>query len=409
MTRLHAMPLVPPAPVSVRLVELAVAAGVAGHSITLCFQDYPAPILSEVWKIIVNQLGAERVFQVTSQADIRKLAEAVAYHRLVLVHNPRLVTATGWAIQMANATSCPAVFCRSAPSDLDNAPGATLSVWASAREVNMIQQSFMIRDHALANIGDMARPEEISVAPELVALVTGTQPAGDHGLQCFRDRQVLHSLLTGACLLRAVQQGNPAGGPLTINMQDYAMVRAVLQSPVIAAADEAFDPIAATMVRRANVYLSVMLAANSDAQNFVGVDGADAHSGRPPRELITRREVADLGNVHSRVVRRLITCLQRQPDGYEQFGRLGLVRRPPARDRWTSEPLESLVSCLRGWSVKQVRSHFDQLHRAGLISAERRQANGPWLYRLPEELTNRSMPFRALPTAEEFGVAGPGQ
>jgi hypothetical protein len=310
---------------------------------------------------------------------------------------------------MANATSCPAVFCRSAPSDLDNAPGATLSVWASDREVNMIQQWFMVRDNALANIGDTARPEEIAIAPELVALVTGPQPPGGPELQCFRDRQILHGLLTGACLLHAVQQGNPAGGPLTISMQDYAMVWAVLQSPVIASADEAFDPLAATMVFRANVYLSVQQAAHGAVQNPVGADGADAHSDRPPRELITRREVADLGNVHSRVVRRLITCLRRQPDGYEQFVRLGLVRRPPARDRWSSEPMEALVSCLRGWSVKQVRSHFDQLHRASLISAERLQANGPWLYRLPEELTNRSMPFRGLPTAEEFGAAGSDQ
>ena len=171
MTRLLAMPLVPPAPASVHLAELAVAAGAAGHSVTLCFQDYPAPILSELWKAIVSRLGAERVFQVTSQADIRKLGTAMANQRLVLVHNPRLVGPTGWAIQMADNTSCPAVFCRSAPSDPDNDPGATLSLWANTREVNMIQQWLTVRDHALANLGEMVGPEEIEISPELATIV----------------------------------------------------------------------------------------------------------------------------------------------------------------------------------------------------------------------------------------------
>ena len=75
-------------------------------------------------------------------------------------------------------------------------------------------------------------------------------------LERFRDQQVLHGLLAGACMLRAVAQGNPVGGPLTIGMQDYEAVRAVLQSPDIASADEVFDLLVTDMVRGANVYMT---------------------------------------------------------------------------------------------------------------------------------------------------------
>jgi hypothetical protein len=116
--------------------------------------------------------------------------------------------------------------------------------------------------------------------------------------------------------------------------------------------------------------------------------------------------VADLGNVQSRLVRRLIEYLQRhQPGGYEQFGRMGLIRRPPVRETWTSASIDSLRGYLRPWSAKQVRTHFEQLHRAGMITAQREHPNGPWQYGLPEELTSRTRAFGGLPSAQEL-VAG---
>jgi hypothetical protein len=41
---------VPATPVSVRFGDLAMAAGLAGDSVTLCFQDFPAPVLSGIWQ-----------------------------------------------------------------------------------------------------------------------------------------------------------------------------------------------------------------------------------------------------------------------------------------------------------------------------------------------------------------------
>lgn len=41
---------VPTTPDVVRLGELAMAAGIAGLPVTLCYQDCPAPVLSRIWR-----------------------------------------------------------------------------------------------------------------------------------------------------------------------------------------------------------------------------------------------------------------------------------------------------------------------------------------------------------------------
>ena len=46
-------------PVSAVINSLAVAAGSAGHSLTLCFRDYPAPVLCEIWKRVTRALERE--------------------------------------------------------------------------------------------------------------------------------------------------------------------------------------------------------------------------------------------------------------------------------------------------------------------------------------------------------------
>ena len=51
MTRLNAQIPLPPKPASVSLCELAIAAGTAGHSVTIRFEDYPAHVLCKLWQI----------------------------------------------------------------------------------------------------------------------------------------------------------------------------------------------------------------------------------------------------------------------------------------------------------------------------------------------------------------------
>jgi hypothetical protein len=196
---------------------------------------------------------------------------------------------------------------------------------------------------------------------------------------------------------------------LNVSLQDYGLARQLLCSPVVAPADEVFDPIAVNMVNRANVYLSVKYAPDPVDQNpFYADDYAQMHrrGGIPKRELVTRREIVDLGNIRSRTVRGLVKYLRGQPDGHERFRQMGLRRRTSA-DQWCRSTTKDLVSRLHLWTPKQVRTHFDRLRKENLITAERENANGPWYYGLPEQLSNVNSHFRSLPTPEE--LAGPGQ
>ena len=89
------------------------------------------------------------------------------------------------------------------------------------------------------------------------------------------------------------------------------------------------------------------------------------------------------------------------PGGYAMFQRMGLVRQPPNERDFKRSGLPILTRMLRSWSAKQVRVHFDALRKGGLISGERDSRNSAWKYRLPEELSISSSPFRSLPTANE--------
>jgi hypothetical protein len=84
------------------------------------------------------------------------------------------------------------------------------------------------------------------------------------------------------------------------------------------------------------------------------------------------------------------------------FQRMGLVRQPPNERDFKSSDWRTLARMLRSWSVKQVRTHFKALRKGGLISGERDSRNAPWRYRLPEELSMSSSPFRSLPPANEL-------
>jgi hypothetical protein len=98
--------------------------------------------------------------------------------------------------------------------------------------------------------------------------------------------------------------------------------------------------------------------------------------------------------------------LKAKTGGYDDFVKMGLICRAPRRDAWPRMSANDLIGFLRRWSSKQVRTHFDRLHRAGLITAEREPSNGPWRYELPEELTSTPSVFRNLPSAEELAAEG---
>jgi hypothetical protein len=246
---------------------------------------------------------------------------------------------------------------------------------------------------------------EVTPAPALAPVLSNEH--GDNlDIRSLRERELLRSLVVGTGVLRVLGhqvEDAPQVDELPLTVDDYEQVRRLLQSPAVTSADEICDPLAKDMVDRANVFLQVRYGEPNAQDNPFNIDGAASlPGGGANRDLITRREIADLGNTRSRIVRQLVNFVRHRNDGYGQFERMGLVRRPPDREHWRNMETAAMVDYLRPWTAKQVRTHFDQLRQAHLITAERETANGPLRYALPEELQGRQHSFRHLPTADEL-------
>ncbi len=409
MTRLPVAPTLPPKPTSVALSELAIAAGRIGHSVTLCFQGFPAPVLCQLWRYCIRYAGPETVRNIYTQADARKLAKAIDEVGLVLVHTARLCNLVSWTIRtsdlvVGDGAAKPALFHCVGPRDTEDDPGATLVLHDDGSEQVEVTRWLLTAGDDRPAWGSIPPALNIHVEPALDAGLTAFRlpAAGDGGV---RNRQVLDALLTGATLVRSLREV-PVASDLITSIEDYELVRRLLQTRLVAGADETFDPLAADMVSRANVYMAVKYGTGND-NPFDGDYSALDRGERSGRELVTRREVSDLGNIRSRMVRQLIEFLLRQPDGYERFRRMGFVRRPPERNAWQRAGINALVTYLRPWSAKQLRTHFEQLRRASVITAEREHGNGPWQYMLPENLTVRSNAFGGLPRIQAPAAVPP--
>ncbi|MCH8045451.1 MAG: hypothetical protein IID44_17205 [Planctomycetes bacterium] len=254
------------------------------------------------------------------------------------------------------------------------------------------------------------RPENgIAFDPALIPVtVPGHLPNG-RGPRKLRDCQLLAALLSGACLTgNARQSSEPIDSP-TCGQHEYERVRRLLQSPLVNTADEPVDQLAVDMINRANIFLKL-----KDNAEFIYAypslcgydDPIDRQRGsRTRQELVTRREIADLGNVRCRLIQQVVEFLRSAQDGHNAFRRMGLVRQSPSERGFKGSETRALTVMLRPWSPKQVRGNFDALRKTGLIDGDRESGNAPWQYRLPEALSTTLSPFRSLPPAIElFGA-----
>lgn len=141
MTRLSTSLPVPTKPTTVRLGELAIAAGMAGFPVTLCYRDFPAPVLAKVWTRHLRSVGSDAVHHIRTQRDLNRLPGRMVETRVVFVHTPRLHVPAAWSIQLADSEGVqrsprPAMFSRFLPADVDEDPGATLVIRGTVPENN---------------------------------------------------------------------------------------------------------------------------------------------------------------------------------------------------------------------------------------------------------------------------------
>ncbi len=373
-----------------------------GHSLAVCFRDYPAPLLCALWKRLTAAFDAEQIYHVRTPKDVRDFTPEV---RVVIVHAARLLTQVNWTLQFGrreSTESVPAVLTTFASENIDDDPGATLVLQGDPTEINRIQGWLLSVSERRVERQDENWPAGSCMDPQLDSVLREQLESSCSGDVLLRHYLVLRGLVAGACARRTTFTDGRSADSTSIELEDYNLVRRLLQSRIVSPGQEVCDPLAIVMVDRANVYLEVKHDPHATNRNPFYSDSVTVISRRTPRELITRREIADLGNPRSRTVRRLVEHLHGQADGYRAIQRMGYCRHAPTRNEWRTSGAEVVLPQLITWSPKQVRTHFDRLHSAKLVSAEREHDNGPWRYVLPEELSTAVSPFHDLPNVTDL-------
>jgi hypothetical protein len=384
-------------PDTLRLGELAIAAGAAGHALSLRFRHYPAPLLAGLWRLYLEQLGDRKVLKVGRPSDLQRLDEKMGQHLLVLVHDPRLYNKAAWAVMLASTrggyAERPAIFSPIVDEDATEEPGATLVLQGHPDEVENLAN--YLHTPGDTELYKLREPPETPSAlhPTLEAMIM------PH-LSRYRDQLVVRGLLAGAALLQQPRSARHGA----LDVLAYSEVHALLHGRAAQAADDAFDPLATAMVRRANTFLKLRASSSPGVGKLTRAEGSDPPYGRagPAAEAcVSRRQLTDLGNTRGELIGKILQHLRRRPDGYADLVRMGLKSPDAAATSWQAEDETALARRLLEWSSKQVRTHFHRLVASQLITATRASSNGPWLYELPEALAAPTSVFRALPSPGE--------
>ena len=387
-------------PVSVALGELGIAAGLVGESVTIAC-DFPANTLCQVWKYYTQALGTGNVIHVRAKKDLKEFGARLTDVRAVFVNSPSLYQDIAWSIQMAGSDTMsprPAVFCGFQHEDADADPGLTLPLTNDEQEVASVHA--WASDESERPVVEVQAPSSVDYDARLATALH--PPAFERDKISYSELRITGAFVEGAALLRSV--ADQGSGDLQTTLFDYRFVRGLLCSPIVRSNRVLCEPLALDMIMRANVYLSVKLG--SDRRNPFRVEDDDGYrlsrSSSLKRDAITRRELADLGNVNSRLVVALIEYLQRAETGYRSYLQMGRIGEPIPERNWQRSLGRELARRLTSWSAKQVRTHFDRLHKCGLVTAEREQANGPLHYKIPEEFENVGSPYSQLPTVRSL-------
>lgn len=394
VTSVHPVADSPPA--TIQLGALAIAAGVAGHSVALYYQGFPGSLLGGVWRYHAATLRSKQVLEIHRGRELKQVRRAAEDLRLVLVTDPTLRCAIAWQLALdrreANAAiqSCPALFSTHGNRDPEDEPGATLVLHGHPEELAAVTGFLQAQNGKSPDSFQPGVPQDVQFHPAL-------QEPLSSGKLCYRDEAVVRGLLVGAARVRQT-----AASALTVTPADYSAVYELLQQRSVRPVDESADPLAVAMVKRANVYLAWQHSLAEQIQQ-PRIRHPNTTSGGPndDERIITRRVLADLGDPRSRLVRQLINHLLARPDGLSVFRSLGLAVRLETSADWPSRQPDALGLMLQAWSPKQIRNHFHRLHTEGLINGGRRSANAPWQYQLPEILQHRQPAWRKLPAPAE--------
>jgi hypothetical protein len=416
------------APAMIALPMLGMLGGSCGEPVSLLAIDYPPEVVCAVQRFLLTHLRDGQVLEIFGRSDLSRLVQADGDEIVLVIVDPhRARSSVGqgvlWSIARRRGGRSPAVLLAS-ESGLADSPAAMLAIRRSTDDLARIQDWLLRHSSPDPRIGAyFTRSAGSTFTVDFARLAAVIAPGDGPAIwqaRSVRSLETLRGLLAGSALLRRILASSDACQEIVPSGEDYGRVYSLLQGPAVGVPEEAGDHLLVAMVRRANLYLERAPYLEEAARRACGKGFKQGREGFESRMIprsyraserdrgISRRELADLGNVRSELLKSLIDDVVKS----EQIGRIrsmGLVRDLAEERCRQGIGQEELRSMLVHWTMKQVITRFHKLCRQGFIESERMPSNGPLVYQLPDELKGLPPEFKGLPSPEEVErlITGP--
>src|SRR5262245_48061718 len=87
-------------PMSIAITQWAIAGGVVGWPVHVVFQDFPEPVVGEVFRRYAAAIGNESILRVHEPRHLRQLEVLPEQTRLIMLFDSRLFARCSWLLEM---------------------------------------------------------------------------------------------------------------------------------------------------------------------------------------------------------------------------------------------------------------------------------------------------------------------
>ena len=382
-------------PTTVKIMRLALAAGANGETIVLQFRDYPGTLLRDLWIQVAKVFDKREVLFLEKLGDLDNCSEHTGeeqiYVRLICLYRHDQLRKVAWKLtnnkhkKIEQTNFEPIIFFQNCDVSQDDISIPILELRCNDTESRIIDQYLLEPNKREFHLPQQAMDLKISTL--FIQLI-------HKYLDNYEGSKILTSLLNGACVLSQKNQIDIQNPPLDA----YQTVRSLLIDPVVLTTNNSFDGMAAAMIQRANTHLARIQ--NPETPQIQIRLSSISSSDSQGKQYITRRELANLGNLQSKDVQKIIQNYLNEPT-LSAVNQLGLCES--LKDVLHLPKTEAAVKkMMMSWAPKQIRTRFDKLVQHGLVTCERSKPNGAIEYYLPESLTYLQTIFSKLPSYQKL-------
>lgn len=392
-------------------IQYGILGGLAANPVSIAFRDFPPDLLSYLWRRALRDLPRKQMVEIWSHADIQRLKNRIHNTRVILTYSGQERTISSnvldWLVELRRTGSqpLPAILSVYHQSSADT-PGATLV--AQGDDDFSDRLGLWLQQHSeFLKLPEVDPDNGLSV--DTSRLRAAIRHAAVGRSISVRDIHIVTGLVAGAAINEAMQDGALIKNIQVPGPQHYAEVYGLLNARPFHTIEHPHDDITLFMVARANAYLQTKADNSAVKPTRLGgrvgsastlQEAKPAATDRPRH--ITRRELVDLGNPKSSLVKKLLENIAQSND-VEVLKRIGFTATVRSREsQCTRKPDASeLIKSMTTWTYKMVRTRFDRLQSEGLIEARKTANNAALEYMVPEEFINGRSRFAQLPAPEE--------